>query len=75
MSATSIGITGLPNGTSQVVAVGSDNNLWQTTRNTNGTWTGWTAPTGINGASKFAATQVGIAGMPDGTSQVLATTH
>jgi len=75
MAASSIGITGLPNGTSQIVAVGNDNNLYQTTRNTNGTWTGWTAPAGINGATKFAATQVGIAGMPDGTSQILATTH
>ncbi|WP_377267763.1 hypothetical protein [Peterkaempfera sp. SMS 1(5)a] len=75
MGASSIGIAGMPNGSSQVVAVGTDGNVWQTTRNASGTWTSWTAPAGIGGAAKFAAGQVGIAAMPDGTTQVLATTH
>ena len=75
MTATSIGITGMPDGSSQVVAVGSDGNLWHIIRNANGSWTSWGAPVGINGATKFAATQVGIAGMPDGSSQILATTR
>jgi hypothetical protein len=75
MTASSIGITGLPDGSSQVVAVGSDGNLWHTVRNANGTWTAWGAPAGISGATKFAATQVGVAGMPDGSSQILATTR
>ena len=74
MAASSIGITGMPDGTSQVVAVGNDGNAYTETRNTNGTWTGFTALAGPNGAAKFAADQVGIAGMPDGSSQVLATT-
>ncbi|MBC3843155.1 hypothetical protein GXW82_32025 [Streptacidiphilus sp. 4-A2] len=74
MGASSIGIAGMPNGSSQVVAVGTDGNLWQITRNSNGTWSSWSAPAGINGASKFAATQVGVAALPDGSSQVLATT-
>ena len=75
MTATSIGITGMPDGSSQVVAVGSDGNLWHIVRNANATWTAWGAPAGINGATKFAATQVGVAGMPDGSSQILATTR
>ncbi|WP_055590210.1 hypothetical protein [Peterkaempfera griseoplana] len=75
MGAGSIGIAGMPNGSAQVVAVGTDGNVWQITRNASGSWTGWTAPAGIGGAAKFAASQVGIAALPDGTSQVLATTH
>jgi hypothetical protein len=74
MAASSIGITGMPNGTSQVTAIGKGSDTYHAVRNTNGTWTDFQPLHGINGATKFAGHQVAIAGMPNGTSQVLATT-
>jgi len=73
MTASSIGITGMPDGSSQVVAVGSDGNLWHIIRNASGSWTSWGAPTRTKRGTKSAATRVGIAGIPVGASRILAT--
>ncbi|BFV56767.1 hypothetical protein KCMC57_up18710 [Kitasatospora sp. CMC57] len=71
MQARAVAITGLPDGTSQVLAIGNDGNIYHQTRLTSGSWTGFAPLNGI-GTPTMQAGAVSIAGMPDGTSQVLA---
>jgi hypothetical protein len=66
-------ITGMPNGSSQLIASGDDGNLYINIRNANGSWVGWSAVPGIAGAKYFSAQWASIAGMPDGSSQLIAT--
>ena len=73
MPATQVSITGLPDGSSQVLAIGTDGNVYHRTRFAGGNWSAFTATGGANGAATFAAQRIGIAGMPDGSSQILAT--
>lgn len=54
-------ITGLPDGSAQLVAVGFDGNAYHNIRHANGTWQGW-SPLGV------AASSVAAAGMPTGGS-------
>lgn len=70
-------IAGMPDGSSQVVAIGDDGtlfdgNVYTNTRYANGSWSGWAPIPGINGAPTFAASSVAITAMPDGSSKVLA---
>ncbi|MGW4648123.1 hypothetical protein [Kitasatospora sp. NPDC004289] len=71
MQAGRIAIAGLPNGTAQVVATGNDGNVYHQTRLTDGSWTGFAPLGGYRGASRMWADSIAIAGLPDGTSQVL----
>jgi hypothetical protein len=66
-------ITGMPNGSSQLIATGDDGNLYLNIRNANGTWQGWSAVPGAGGAMYFSDEDATIAGMPDGSSQLIAT--
>jgi hypothetical protein len=66
-------ITGMPNGSAQLIATGDDGNLYFNIRNANGSWRGWSAIPGIAGAQYFSDSWASIAGMPDGSSQLIAT--
>jgi hypothetical protein len=66
-------ITGLPNGDSQLIETGDDGNLYFNIRYADGGWQGWAAVPGIAGATYFADQSASIAGMPDGSSQLIAT--
>ncbi|MGW1642688.1 CHAP domain-containing protein [Streptomyces lavendulae] len=65
-AASSLAITGLPNGDTQMLAVGNDGKTYHAARYANGGWQGWWA-TGT-GAQKVA-----IAGLTDGSTQMLIT--
>ena len=70
-------IAGMPDGSSQVVAIGDDGtlfdgNVYANTRYANGAWSGWAPIPGINGAPTFAASSVAITAMPNGSAEVLA---
>ncbi|MFJ8163619.1 CHAP domain-containing protein [Streptomyces sp. NPDC096136] len=65
-SASSLAITGLPNGDAQLLAVGTDGKAWHDIRKADGTWQGWRS-TG-QGARK-----VSLTGTPDGAAQMLVT--
>ncbi len=66
-------ITGMPNGSSQLIATGDDGNLYLNIRNANGSWQGWSAVPGAGGAKYFSDGWASIAGLPDGSSQLIAT--
>ncbi|MCB5170182.1 CHAP domain-containing protein [Streptomyces bambusae] len=65
-AATSIAITGMPSGDTQMLAVGNDGKAYHSARYANGSWQGWWM-TGM------AARSVAIAGLGDGSAQMLAT--
>ncbi|MFI9329003.1 hypothetical protein ACIGZJ_15810, partial [Kitasatospora sp. NPDC052868] len=69
MAAWRVALAGLPDGSSQVLAIGNDGNVYHQTRFANGSWSGFAALPG-NGTPTVAARTVGIAGLPDGSSQV-----
>ncbi len=64
-------ITGLPDGSSQLVAIGLDGMVYHQVRHPDGRFDGFAAPRGVTTAT-MSASAVAIAGMPDGTAQVLA---
>ncbi|GAA2106745.1 hypothetical protein GCM10009759_45240 [Kitasatospora saccharophila] len=74
MAASAVAIAALPDGSSQVAAVGSDHLVYHEARSTGGVWAGFQPVPGSGGAATFAAQRVAIAGLPDGSSQLLATT-
>lgn len=65
MRATGVALTGLPDGSAQLLAVGMDGNAWHTVRSAGGTWAGFGAVRGPWGRV-LGATGVKIAGLPDG---------
>ncbi|WP_405363358.1 DUF1906 domain-containing protein [Kitasatospora sp. NBC_00085] len=73
MAARTVGIAGLPDGSSQVAVVGGDGNVYHETRFGNGNWSGFGAVQGPYGASTFPAQRAAIAGLPDGSSQLVVT--
>ncbi|MGW4803335.1 hypothetical protein [Kitasatospora sp. NPDC004272] len=72
MQASKVAITGLPDGTSQVVAVGNDGNVYHEIRLTSGSWTGFAPLDGLSGAPAMQASAVAVAGLSDGTTKVAA---
>ncbi|NEC20195.1 hypothetical protein [Streptomyces parvus] len=70
MEATAVALAALPDGSSQLVAVGMDGNTWHTKRAADGRWTAFA---GVSGPWKrpLAAKSVKIAGLPDGRSFTL----
>ncbi|MCX4781629.1 CehA/McbA family metallohydrolase [Streptomyces sp. NBC_01264] len=70
MSASAIAIAGMPDGTAQVLAVGADGNVWHDIRFP-ASWQGFRPLSGPQGADRLRGGQLSIAGMRDGTSQVL----
>ncbi|MFF4984007.1 hypothetical protein ACFY3O_28680 [Streptomyces sp. NPDC001046] len=75
MGASTVAITGLPNGDSQVAAVGLDGNVYHDVRDSGGDWTPFRPVGGIKGAGTFAGDQAGITGLPDGSSRLVLTTR
>ncbi|MFH8336520.1 hypothetical protein [Streptomyces sp. AM6-12] len=75
MRATAVSLTGMPDGDSQVAAVGADGTVYHALRHRDGDWTPFQPVRGIRGATSFAGDQVGIAGLPDGSSRLLLTTR
>ncbi len=73
MAARTVGIAALPDGSTQVAVVGGDGNVYHESRFANGNWSGFAAVQGPYGASVFPAQRAAIAGLPDGSSQLLAT--
>ncbi|MEH1017251.1 peptidoglycan DD-metalloendopeptidase family protein [Micromonospora sp. CPCC 206060] len=66
-----VAISGQPDNTAQVVIVGIDSGIYHRVRHTNGTWSGF-QPLNGNGTSTTAVgSAVAVAGMPDGSSQVV----
>ncbi|MCX5015288.1 CehA/McbA family metallohydrolase [Streptomyces sp. NBC_00555] len=72
MGASAIGITGTPDGSAQVVAVGLDGRIWHNVRNPDGSWTPFAHIPGPNGRDPFPAGQVRITALHDGTTHVTA---
>ncbi|MFJ4965351.1 hypothetical protein ACIP6P_23350 [Streptomyces sp. NPDC088729] len=75
MGASSVAITGMPGGDSQVAAVGLDGNVYHAVRRSGGEWTPFRPVGGAGGAAYVAGDQVGIAGLPDGSSRIVLTTR
>ncbi|MFI0813071.1 CehA/McbA family metallohydrolase [Streptomyces echinatus] len=69
-SGPALAVTGLPDGSSQVVAVGLDGCVYHQVRRPDGRWDGFAPPAGV-GANRMGASSVDIAGMPDGSAQVV----
>ncbi|MEU5066515.1 hypothetical protein AB0G95_21080 [Streptomyces virginiae] len=66
-----LAITGMPDGSSQVLAIGIDGIVHHQLRRPDGSWTGFRAPRGVTTAT-MGASAIGIAGTPDGSAQVVA---
>ncbi|MFE0704810.1 transglycosylase family protein [Streptomyces sp. NPDC058872] len=62
----SLAITGMPNGDSQILATTQDNSTYHNIRFASGHWQGW-------GNTGFGSQKVGLAGMGDGSAQMLVT--
>ncbi|MCX5121730.1 N-acetylmuramoyl-L-alanine amidase [Micromonospora sp. NBC_00362] len=67
---TDVAIAGMPDGSAQVLIVGSDGGIFHQVRNAAGGWTGFQPLDGMDGKSAKGS-RVAIAGMPDGSAQVL----
>ncbi|HEY4454177.1 MAG TPA: glycoside hydrolase domain-containing protein [Pseudonocardiaceae bacterium] len=71
-SNTGIAITGMADGSAQLLALGTDGNIYHNIRYSNGTWQGFKAIAGADGAATFSGPAFAIAGMGDGSAQLLA---
>ncbi|QES51799.1 hypothetical protein DEJ50_32050 [Streptomyces venezuelae] len=70
-SGPALAITGMPDGSSQVLAIGLDGIVYHQVRRPDGSWTGFRSPRGVTTAT-MGASAIGIAGTPDGSAQVVA---
>ncbi|MFJ4185357.1 hypothetical protein [Kitasatospora sp. NPDC089509] len=73
MSASNVSITITPDGSAQMLAIGNDGNVYHRARYASGSWSAFSPIAGAYGASTFNAQRIGIAGMPDGSAQILVT--
>ncbi|GAA4545319.1 hypothetical protein [Amycolatopsis samaneae] len=73
LAAGSVSATTMPDGSVQVVATDPACGLCYQNRLVDGTWTGWQTLNAPDGSAVFAANEVAIAGLTDGSSVVLAT--
>ena len=64
-------VAGLPDGSSQVLIVGADGGVYHQVRGANGSWTGFQPLPGMGTTETAKASRVAIAGLPDGSAQVL----
>lgn len=69
--AKAVSITGLPNGSAQVLIVGLDNRVYHEIRYADGNWSGFAGLPGIGSPDPAGAIAVGIAGMGDNSAQVV----
>ncbi|MGW4686578.1 CehA/McbA family metallohydrolase [Streptomyces sp. NPDC004244] len=70
-SGPALAITGLPDGSAQVLAIGLDGMVHHQVRRPDGTWTGFRPLRGVT-TPTMGASDVDIAGMPDGSARVVA---
>ncbi|MGW6933555.1 hypothetical protein ACWGE0_26100 [Lentzea sp. NPDC054927] len=70
--AAEVAIAGHANGSAQLVATGNDGLIYHTIRNANGSWDGWNAVQGADGAPNFQASALAIAANADGGTQFTA---
>ncbi|MFE2474974.1 hypothetical protein [Streptomyces sp. NPDC059389] len=70
-SGPALAITGMPDGSSQVLAIGIDGIVYHRLRRPDGSWTGFRPPRGVS-TPTTGASAIGIAGTPDGSAQVVA---
>jgi len=75
-SATAIGkdvaIAGMPDGSAQIVAIGNDGGIYHRIRYANGAWSEFAPLNGLGTSATAQGRDVAIAGMPDGSAQVVA---
>lgn len=72
-AAKGVAMTGMPDDTMQIIAIGNDGNLYHNIRNdTSGVWQGWAPMAGASGAPSFQASVVAITGLDDDSAQVIA---
>ncbi|MET9596270.1 hypothetical protein [Streptomyces sp. NPDC006459] len=64
-------ITGLPDGSAQVMAVGNDGHAYHNIRRADGSWQGWSSVAGDGGSGLLRIAEVSAAGMPDGSARFL----
>ncbi|MFF7297070.1 CehA/McbA family metallohydrolase [Streptomyces sp. NPDC008265] len=70
-SGPALAITGMPDGSSQVLAIGLDGIVYHQVRRSDGSWTGFRPPRGVS-TPTMGASAIGIAGTGDGSAQVVA---
>ncbi|MET9605198.1 CehA/McbA family metallohydrolase [Streptomyces sp. NPDC006512] len=70
-SGPALAITGMPDGSAQVLAIGLDGIVYHQQRRPDGSWSGFQPPRGVT-TPTMGASALGIAGMPDGSAQVVA---
>ena len=71
-NAGALSVTGMTDGSTQVVATGLDGDIYHNIRYSGGTWQGWKPMSGYAGATQFNARAVSITGMADGSAQIVA---
>ncbi|MFJ3922169.1 CehA/McbA family metallohydrolase [Streptomyces sp. NPDC090022] len=71
-SATQVAIAAMPDGSTQLVCFGADGAAHHCVRDARGRWTPWGRLAGAHGAASFSGPALDIAGLPDGSAQVLA---
>jgi hypothetical protein len=64
-------IAGLPNGTAQLLIIGADWRVYHQSRGTSGIWSGFETVAGFGTTAPAAGSRVGIAGLPDGSTQIV----
>ncbi|MEV6833814.1 CehA/McbA family metallohydrolase [Streptomyces sp. NPDC051133] len=69
-SGPALAITGMPDGSSQIAAIGIDGNVFHRIRSAAGTYTGFAPCRGVAGARWMAAGSIAIAGTADGCAQL-----
>ncbi|MFI1192576.1 hypothetical protein ACH4T9_04780, partial [Micromonospora sp. NPDC020750] len=65
-----VAITGMPDGSAQILIVGADNGIYHKIRHPNGTWDALQPLPGRGTPTTAAGNRVSIAGMPEGSAQV-----
>ncbi|MFI1096611.1 glycoside hydrolase domain-containing protein [Streptomyces sp. NPDC020917] len=71
-NAGALSVTGMTDGSTQVVATGLDGDIYHNIRYSGGTWQGWKPMSGYAGATQFNARALSITGMTDGSAQIVA---
>lgn len=64
-------VAAMPDGSAQVLIVGADGGVYHEVRNPDGNWTGFQPLPGMGTPDTAQASRVAIAGLPDGSAQVL----
>lgn len=69
--ASRVAITGMPDGSAQVLIIGADGGVYHQILRTDGQWTGFQPLAGMNTTGVAQGSRVAITGLPGGVAQVL----